>query len=174
MPEVIESQPKALSRRDRFREYMKRLNPTAPAREAISAGLVVGDLHGSLYQKLAARADLEPGSQQLLVGGIGSGKTTELLLAENWLSQQGNTLSVFIDISTETDLSGLNSGALLAAFGLHLLRAFSKEQLSEVKEAANAVKEFAVGKTEERWVPEYDYPEPDFEDYDSHHPREPG
>jgi hypothetical protein len=183
MPQVLPPHPIALIRRDRFREYMKRLRPTAPARQAIEAGLVVGDLHGALYQKLAARADLEPGSQQLLVGGIGSGKTTELLLAEKWLNEQGNTLSLFIDISAETDLSGLNSGALLAAFGLHLVRAFSKEQLQaalapeqlgEVKRAANAISEFSFGKTESRWIEDNGYPEPSPEEYDDYGPPEPG
>lgn len=181
MPEVLQSQPEARTRRDRFREYMKRFNPTAPARDAIDSGLVIDDVHQSLYQKLAARADLEPGSQQLLVGGIGSGKTTELLLAEKWLNEQGHTLSFFIDISAETDLSGLNSGALLAAFGLHLVRAFSKEQLQaafsteqlgEVKRAANAIKEFSFGKTESRWVEGYDdgYYGPPPEEYEQPEP----
>jgi len=183
MPEVLQSQPESRTRRDRFRAYMRNLNPTAPAREVIASGLALENLHQSLYRKLAARADLAPGSQQLLVGGIGSGKTTELLLAEKWLNAQGNALSFFIDISAETDLSDLNSGALLAAFGLHLVRAFSQEelkaafsaeQLDEVKKAASAVKEFAVGKTESRWVPEFDYPEPDFEDYETNQPHEPG
>jgi hypothetical protein len=158
------SQP-SVTRRERFRAYMKNLNPTAPARDVIASGLVLDDLRQSLYCKLAARADLEPGSQQLLVGGIGSGKTTELLLAEKWLNAQGNTLSFFIDISAETDLSGLNSGALLAAFGLHLVRAFRQERLQatfsddqrgEAKKAAKIIREFSLGKTESRWVEDYD------------------
>ena len=69
---------------------MRKLNPTEPARMTIESDLVVEDLHGSLYRTLAARADLDPGSQQLLVGGIGSGKTTELLMAERRLEEQGS------------------------------------------------------------------------------------
>jgi hypothetical protein len=49
-------------RRGRFREYMRKLNPTAPAQSILQLGLAVQNLHGSLYQTLAARADLEPGS----------------------------------------------------------------------------------------------------------------
>ena len=101
---------------------MRKLNPTAPPQTTIEAGLAVEDLHGSLFRTLAARADLDPGSQQLVVGGIGSGKTIELLMAARWLEQQGQTLPVYLDISAETDLSGLNSGALLAGFGLRYLR----------------------------------------------------
>ena len=99
---------------------MRAFNPTAPARHVIEAGLVCEELHQSLYRNLAARADLEPGSQQLLVGEIGSGKTTELMLAERLLSGQGHVLPLYIDVTGETDLSTLNAGALLACFGLRL------------------------------------------------------
>src|ERR1035438_4840489 len=110
MPATISKSMQASQRRERFREYMRKLNPTAPAKLTIDLGLVVEDLHGSLFKTLAARADLEPGSQQLLDGGTGSGKTTELLMAEKWLEEQGQTLSLYIDISSETDLSGLKYG----------------------------------------------------------------
>jgi hypothetical protein len=138
----------------------------------IEAGLVVEDLHGSLFRTLSARADLDPGSQQLLVGGIGSGKTTELLLAEKWLEEQGQTLSVYIDISAETDLSGLNSGALLAGFGLHLAREFSgrgfEESLDDrqqeaLETARSEIKEFAFGTTKSVWVQDYDFEVPNFQ-----------
>jgi hypothetical protein len=111
-----------LGRREQFRIYMKAFNPTAPAREMIRAGLVIDDLHGSLFKHLAGRANLEPGSQQLLIGGIGSGKTTELLLAEKVLRDDASAISLYIDITAETDLSGFNDGALLAGFGRHLFR----------------------------------------------------
>src|SRR3984885_6214072 len=156
MPTTIAKSSQSSQRRERFRDYMRKLNPTAPARTTIEAGLVVEDLHGSLYRTLAARADLDPGSQQLLVGGTGSGKTTELLMAERWLGQQGQTLSVYIDISAETDLSGLNSGALLAGFGLHLARAFSAKGFEDslddgpkeaLRKARGEIEEFAFGTT---------------------------
>src|SRR5271166_3054927 len=165
MPTTVSKSELSAIRRERFREYMRKLNPTAPARTTIESGLVVEDLHGSLFRTLAARADLDPGSQQLLVGGIGSGKTTELLLAEKWLEEQGQTLSVYIDISSETDLSGLNSGALLAGFGLHLARVFSGKGFEEslgvlkrtsLRAARTQIQEFAFGKTESTWVPEYE------------------
>src|SRR5664280_2219469 len=127
MPATISKSMQASQRRERFREYMRKLNPTAPARLTIDAGLVVEDLHGSQFKALVARADLEPTSQQLVVGGTGSGKTTALLLAEKLLGQQGQTLCLYIDISSETDLTSLSSGALLASFGLHLARAFSSK-----------------------------------------------
>src|SRR5271157_3486955 len=114
MPSSVTAPQGQLSRRDKFRAFMQAFNPTAPAFDVIQAGLVVEDLHQSLYRNLAGRADLEPGSQQLLVGGVGSGKTTELLLARQWLTDQGHVLPFYIDVSALTDLSSLNAGALLA------------------------------------------------------------
>src|SRR5271169_151287 len=144
-----------LQRRDRFRAYMQAFNPTAPTRDVIEAGLVLEDLHQSLYRNLAARADLEPGSQQLLVGGVGSGKTTELLLAAQWLRRQGRALPLFLDISAETDLSSLNSGSLLASFAMRLgwsvlkeseLRPTVTEDEEKLKETYKRVTSYAYGK----------------------------
>jgi hypothetical protein len=169
------ARPDALSRRERFRRYMKAFNPTAPARGVIKDGLVLEDLHRSLYQTLAARADLEPGSQQLVIGGIGSGKTTELLLAENWLSSQGLSIPRYIDITAETDLSSLTSGSLLAALGLDLIRLINIIDKGDVRSASidtklqtakNGLRDFALGKTTRTWVEEeYGY-EPDEGGYD--------
>jgi hypothetical protein len=167
-----QGQTGTLNRREQFRAYMKAFNPTAPAREMILAGLVVDELHGSLYRHLASRADLEPGSQQLIVGGIGSGKTTELLLAEKWLRAEESSVSLYIDITSETDLSGFNSGALLAGFGRHLYREVasrfrqpSVEKKKAIEQTQKSIAEFCYGKTENVWVPyndeEPDWPEPD-------------
>jgi hypothetical protein len=164
----------AASVRDRFRAYMKSFNPTAPAREMISSGLVVENLHSCLFKNLAARADLEPGSQQILVGGIGSGKTTELLLAERTLTEHPSTLAIYIDITAETDLSGLNSGALLAGFGLHLNRfaqpLIAKLSLKErmlLHGITRNLRAFALGSvTYERveYEPDDVPPDPDYEE----------
>jgi len=89
-----------------------------------------------------------------LVGGVGSGKTTELLLAEQWLRKQGNGLTFFYDISQETDLSSLNSGALLARFGIGLdwivlnLGSLSRadSQAEKLGEFSREIMEFAFGK----------------------------
>ncbi|MCC6394597.1 MAG: hypothetical protein IT167_28635 [Bryobacterales bacterium] len=107
-------------RRERYRAFMRRFNPSAPAELAINDGLVC-DLPGQqVYKKLAARADLVPGSRQLLVGGIGSGKSTQLLLTARELSKYNKRLVLYMDVSAETDLSKVNSGALLAILGMRL------------------------------------------------------
>ena len=156
------------ARRDKFRVYMQSFNPTAPARDVIAAGLVFEDLHRKLFKNLAGRADLEPGSQQLLVGGIGSGKTTELLLAANWFQRDGDGLAIYIDITAETDLSGLNSGSLLASFGIHLIRRLAAtiaEGDSNLKTVQQRIREYAFGKQQRVWISTDDEDwEPDSDD----------
>lgn len=93
------------------------------------------------------RADLEPTSQQLVVGGVGSGKTTQLLLARKWLEEQGKTRSFYIDITRETDLAQLNSGALVASFGLHLAASTEVDDDFDV-----LIRQFAYGKFEWKLV----------------------
>jgi hypothetical protein len=66
MPATLSKSQQASQRRERFREYMKKLNPTAPARLTIDGGLVVEDLRGSQFKALAARAELDPASQRVL------------------------------------------------------------------------------------------------------------
>ena len=160
--------PTLSTKRQKFRAYMKSFNPTAPARDVIRAGLVVEDLHQRLFERLGARADLETGSQQLLVGGIGSGKTTELLLAVNWLRERSSDVSLYVDITAETDLSTLNSGALVAAFGLHLSRYLSSKiasaspaQKAVLEGAVEKIGSFCFGKSERVWVPADDWEPPD-------------
>ncbi len=74
MPDLVSVPGNELQRRDKFRAYMQAFNPTAPPQRVIQAGLVYEDLRRFLFRNLGGRADLEPGSQQLLVGGVGSGK----------------------------------------------------------------------------------------------------
>ena len=82
-------------------------------------------------------------------------------MAEKWLEEQGQTLCLYIDISSETDLSGLNSGALLAGFGLHLTKAFSNMEedalvdadKTALKKARSDIEGFAFGTTTSVWVP---------------------
>ena len=165
MPSSIIAPEGQLSRRDKFRAYMQAFNPTAPAGDVIEAGLVCEDLHQSLYRNLAARADLEPGSQQLLVGGVGSGKTTELLLARRWLQAQGHILPIYIDVTQATDLGGLNTGSLVASLGLKLGAHFTKnindywgntKLHTELGQPFDKLWTYAYGKTERVRIPEDD------------------
>jgi len=155
---------------------MRAFNPTAPAMEMIRSGYVIEALHSDVYRHLGGRADLELGCRQVVAGGIGSGKTTELLLAYRWLQENSNAIALFIDVSRETDLSVLNYGALVASFGLHLGRMLQSEKAgisldvgmrAKAVKASKTLQDFAYGKTDYIWVQDDDYEPPDFEpDFD--------
>lgn len=153
-------------RRQRFRAFRKRFNPTAPAQAAIGDGLICQFPGRSIFKKLAAGADLAPGSQQLLVGGIGSGKTTELLMAEADVAAHDGTLAVYIDVSAETDLSALNSGALLASLGMRLSSIIKSRFQSpdDLEPIYQAIRKAAYGHEQQVWVPDDQYDEDDFSD----------
>ena len=111
MAEQLMQADAIVNRRSRFRAYMQRFNPTAFPEGAIRDGLVVEGGPDSIHGALAVRAELEPGSQQVIVGGIGSGKTTELLLTLRDLQDQPDILAFYVDISAETDLVHFSPGA---------------------------------------------------------------
>ena len=108
----------APDRRERFRSFLRRFNPSAPAKSVISQGLICHEGGHSIAQKLVAGVDLAPGSQQLIVGGVGSGKTTELLLAERELAATKHVFPIYVDVSADTDLTAVTSGSLLTSLGL--------------------------------------------------------
>jgi hypothetical protein len=128
-----------------------------------------------MYRHLGGRADLDLGSRQVVAGGIGSGKTTELLLAYQWLQENSDALTLFIDVSSETDLSSLNYGALVASFGLHLGTAIrsgkadlnlTEDGKTKATGAYEVIKGFAFGKKEYTWVNEEDFDPNDYDDYE--------
>ena len=109
-----------------------------------------------------------------LVGGIGSGKTTELLLTQKELSRHSDAINIFVDMADYTDLSEISTGAILAAAGMQLysllrsrLNKAGRELPEAVQSAHAQLRELALGKT--KWVKQspdpYDH-EPDDELYE--------
>lgn len=139
---------------------MKRFNPSGSPNTAIADGLIHDFPQHSIYKRLALAADLSQGSQQLVVGGIGSGKTTELLLAQRELAKQAEILPLYVDVSAETDLSDLSSGALLASLGLSLWTNVegNSNAPQEVQVAYSQIRKAAYGYTDV---------EPRFDDFDA-------
>ncbi len=99
-----------------------------------------------------------------LVGGIGSGKTTELWLTDKALRRHQDAINVLIDLAEITDLNGLNPGAALIAIGMQLYRKVKKREKSdEIKFAYTRLQELATGTT--NWVEREEYGDPD-DDHD--------
>jgi hypothetical protein len=151
-----------------YRPFLERLNPALPG--VIDAqGLIVPPEHdprdpdqSPIHVAFANTAELSRGAQMALVGGIGSGKTTELRLTLKQLERHPDAINLYMDLAEMTDLNEINPGAILIAIGLRLYQKLKKadKQTSEIKQAYSKLQELARGKT--KWVPPYDGEE----DYD--------
>lgn len=87
-----------------------------------------------------------------LVGGIGSGKTTELRLTRGLLGRHKDAVTVLLDMAELTDINEINPGAILIAVGTRLYHQLDDEhrQEADVRSAYRRLRELAEGKTE--WV----------------------
>src|SRR5207247_623852 len=105
-------------RLQRYREYMARLDAAADPRHAIERGFYVPRSGRSIAEMVTGRVELRPASTHLVVGGTGSGKTTELFIARERLRKLADTTVIYIDISRRCDLSTITPQALLVLVGL--------------------------------------------------------
>lgn len=100
-----------------------------------------------------------------LVGGIGSGKTTEMLLTQKLLNRHTDAVNISVDLAEYTDLNELNPGAILATIGLRLYSWLKKSGSTSkgVDAAHRKLREIAL--PHGRWVhPDSLEPELDFDD----------
>src|ERR1035438_928841 len=114
METVADSKPRAVvfDRRQVYRPFLERLNPIASSQSLLAEGLIVAPDHDPrdagqppIHVAFASVAELSRGSQMALVGGIGSGKTTELLLTQKVLGRHADAVNIFVDMADYTDLS---------------------------------------------------------------------
>jgi len=113
-----------------------------------------------IHVAFANTAELSRGAQMALVGGIGSGKTTELRLTLKLLKRHADAINIYADLAELTDINELNPGAILIAIGIglyHRLKKADKEN-ADIKSAYQKLQELAKGKT--KWVP-FDPYDPD-------------
>ena len=101
-----------------FRERMAAFEGAANPQEAIENGYYDSAPGKLLAEKLSARVALRPASSHLLIGGIGSGKTTQLLVACQILKEIGDIYPIYIDVSLYTDIYKINPGVLTTIAGV--------------------------------------------------------
>jgi Cdc6-like AAA superfamily ATPase len=100
----------AANRLDQFREYMARLDASAGPQETIQeGGYYVPPPGKSVADELARRLSLKPASSHLVLGGIGSGKTTQLALVCKQLHHIEDTRALYLDVSEHCDLRSLST-----------------------------------------------------------------
>lgn len=158
MAQVTKTDAAPFDRRQIYRPFLERLNPIALACSAAERNLIVpprfdprDPKQPPIYEVFAGRAELNRGAQMALVGGTGSGKTTELHLTMDRLKRHDDAVNVFLEASEFTDFLETNPGAMLAAIGLRLFARIGKhfgEPSEQVQSAGDKLRKLALGKTE--------------------------
>jgi hypothetical protein len=131
-----------------FRERMAAFAGAANPQEAIESSYYVRTSGHLLAEKLFARVALRPASSHLLVGGIGLGKTTQLLIAYENLKQIGDIYPIYIDVSLYTDIAKIKPGVLTAIAGIELLKIIGDSDNEKVQEAEKTIYNIAYGYSE--------------------------
>ncbi len=111
--------PQAPTRKELYRGFLRRFNPAANPEDSLNADLIETALASDLIRRMVPRLLLRPGSQHLLIGGIGSGKSTHLkLLQESIQVTEPATLVLSVDVSKFADLRSSQPGAIILAIVL--------------------------------------------------------
>lgn len=139
-----------MTRLQRYRALLAAMNPSSDPQAAIDGGLYVDPPGQSVWAALKLKLELEPASSHLVLGGIGSGKTSELL--KTCMALQGTLPEVgdfvaYCDVSQHHHLDEKPvRGVLFAlAAGLLMKATGSLPQTGPVADAAQVLRRFADG-----------------------------
>ena len=105
------------TRRERFRQTLMRLDPIATT--TVESGWIRPP-PDSFLERMQAALELDLPRRYLLMGGVGSGKTTELLRLKQELERDPKRLVIYLDVSEHAEPTSLKAGAILAMIGIAL------------------------------------------------------
>ncbi|WP_146048767.1 hypothetical protein [Pseudanabaena sp. BC1403] len=137
-----------------FRRLMSAFEATSNPQRAVERGFYV-NLPNNPIEEITGRVALRPSSVHLLFGGIGSGKTTQLLLAQQALNELEDIKAIYVDVSLVADISDLQSGALIAIAGLELIKILGDTNNPDLDASKQVIQKVAYGYNEtiEKYVP---------------------
>ncbi len=153
----------------RFRGYMTSLNAT-DATTALGNGHYVTTPGDVAADRLAARLQLQPAASMAIVGGIGSGKTTQLLVLRDKLEAAGDVRAIYIDVAELVDLAQVRAGVIVALAGQATGRLIA-DNAPVIARAKQQFDGWVHGQTVVVTVDPHDY-EPDMNDLDDLHDRD--
>jgi hypothetical protein len=136
------------NRRELFRQYLRNLTAGASPHSAIRDGLYVPPPGRPIGERLVPRIDLDPTASHLIVGGIGTGKTTELIRLQEQLATLPDITGIYVDVSLHHDLSKLGSGVLVVIAGLALDRFLRSIESNDATDEREQFRNWAHGYTE--------------------------
>jgi hypothetical protein len=120
--------------------------------DAIQRGYFVDAPDKLLVDNISGRIALRPRSSHLLIGGIGSGKTSQLLVACKKINEIEDILAIYVDVSLQTDISKISTNVLTAITGLELAKLIEDSEDENIKRYIETLKNLADGYIEERFV----------------------
>jgi len=142
-----------------FRERMAAFEGAANPSEAIESGYYVHAPGKLLVDNISNRIALRPSSSHLLLGGIGSGKTTQLLVACQQINEIEDTHAIYLDVSLYTYISKITTGVLTAIAGLELAELMKDSKDENVIKSIDLIRKRANGYT---YYDDDYYDEPDY------------
>ncbi len=131
-----------------FREQMAAFEGTVDPRQAIESGYYLPEPRKSAADTISRRLELRPSSTHLLIGGIGSGKTTQLLVMRDRINKLEDIYAHYVDVSLYIDISEISAGTLVAIAGLVLAELMRDSDDEYVKRYSEAVQKYAYGYSE--------------------------
>jgi Cdc6-like AAA superfamily ATPase len=133
-----------------FRQQMSAFEGSMNPSKAIESGYYVQEPRTAVSELIAGRIALRPASTHLLLGGIGSGKTTQLLTTYDRInSLLENAYVRYIDVSIFTDISKISSGVLVAIVGSVLANLMQDSQEEVAKKNIDIIQKIVYGYKEE-------------------------
>ncbi len=139
---------------------MAQFDAAADPVRAIDRGQYVTSAR-ALADRVRSRVELEPHSTHLLTGGVGSGKTTQLLVMRDAIAKLPDTTAIYIDVTREQDLEHIHSGVLLLLAGKKIDGLLSKSISKDVESARVQLRKWTQGWG--YWREEDDEPSEDHE-----------
>jgi energy-coupling factor transporter ATP-binding protein EcfA2 len=142
------------NRLELFREQIAAFDGAADPMRAIEKGYVIEEPDQSSTNALFKRISLRPQSKNLLVGGIGSGKTTQLLRLQQLFQKAPDTdiHPHYVDVTEYTQPDDVQSGTLDAIIGLELIKLFDSNALQVDGNRRAAIQAFAYGSTAQKVI----------------------
>ncbi|MGL5195410.1 MAG: hypothetical protein ACRC8Y_17650 [Chroococcales cyanobacterium] len=133
------------NRLERFRKEMAAFEGAADPARSVERGHYVPHPKKSLADTIAGRIAIRPSSTHLIIGGIGSGKTTELLIARDLINELEDTYAHYLDVSLEADISQMKPGVLLAMVGVAIAELVSDSDHQNMDKSIETIRKLAYG-----------------------------
>ncbi|HYO57456.1 hypothetical protein [Archangium sp.] len=118
-----------MTRRQKFRQYMACMSAAADPKLAIEREFYVPP-PDAISDRIVKRLEIEPSSRHLIVGSIGAGKTTQLLIAQKHLEGLEDVHALYVDVSERHDLTQLRPGCLVALAGIALDNMLGRQSIN--------------------------------------------